>query len=244
MQHTAGLSNSFWELAVNAAVHIYNCSPTQTLKWHTPHEAWYSGKVPDVSHLCVFRCKGYMRVPTDKHRELDAKAMEVMLVGFEPDAKGYKLWDSQTHSICLSRDVTFDESSFPSLRGTDHPPAHTSTVSTLHPHMSVTAAPHLPAPPPLQAPSPAFLHSSKEDGKLLLDPTIEEEHPLTPPPPPHSPTPPTTPQCPCNTPTSPPSHQRATCVSYAPPSLLSPQAPDMPGGFEDCAQHQSLLRVR
>ena len=28
MQHTAGLSNGFWELAVNAAVHIYNCSPT------------------------------------------------------------------------------------------------------------------------------------------------------------------------------------------------------------------------
>ena len=35
MQHTAGLSNGFWELAVNAAVHIYNRSPTCTLKWRT-----------------------------------------------------------------------------------------------------------------------------------------------------------------------------------------------------------------
>ena len=38
MQHTAGLSDGFWELAVNAVVHINNRSPTQTLKWHTPHE--------------------------------------------------------------------------------------------------------------------------------------------------------------------------------------------------------------
>ena len=161
-----------------------------------------------------------------------------MLVGFEPDAKGYKLWDSQTRSICLSRDVTFDESSFPSLRGTDHPPAHTSAVHTPHPHMSVTAAPHPPAPPPLRAPSPVSSHSSKEDVKLLLDPTIEER-PHTPPP--HTPSPPVTPQRPCNTPTSPPSHQRATRVSHTPPPPLSPQAPEMPGGFEDHAQHQSLL---
>jgi hypothetical protein len=66
MLHTAGLSFSFWEYAMNAAVHIYNHSPTHMLKWHTPYELWYSGKVPDVSHLRVFGCKGYMHVPADK----------------------------------------------------------------------------------------------------------------------------------------------------------------------------------
>jgi hypothetical protein len=91
MLHTAGLSFGFWEYAMNAAVHIYNRSPTRTLKWHTPFEVWYSGKVPDVSHLRVFGCKGYMHVPTDKRRKLDAKAIEVTLVGFEPGAKGYQL---------------------------------------------------------------------------------------------------------------------------------------------------------
>jgi transposase InsO family protein len=60
MLHTAGLSFGFWEYAMKAAVHIYNCSPTHTLKWRTPFEIWYSGKVPDVSHLRVFGCKGYM----------------------------------------------------------------------------------------------------------------------------------------------------------------------------------------
>jgi transposase InsO family protein len=51
MLHTAGLSFGFWEYAMNAVVHIYNHSPTCTLKWCTPFEVWYSGKVPDVSSL-------------------------------------------------------------------------------------------------------------------------------------------------------------------------------------------------
>ena len=56
-----------------------------------------------------------MHVPTDKCRKLDVKAIEVMLVGYKADAKGYKLWGKRTHSQRLSRDVNFDESSFPNL---------------------------------------------------------------------------------------------------------------------------------
>ena len=56
-----------------------------------------------------------MHVPTDKHCKLDVKAIEVVLVGYEADAKGYKLWNKHTHSQRLSRDVTFNESSFPNL---------------------------------------------------------------------------------------------------------------------------------
>src|SRR6266404_5310566 len=37
MQHTTGLSYSFWEFAVESAVHIYNCTPTHVLKWWTPY---------------------------------------------------------------------------------------------------------------------------------------------------------------------------------------------------------------
>ena len=98
------------------------------LKWHTPFEILYSGKIPDVSHLRVFGCKGYMHVPTDKHHKLDAKAIEVVLVGFEPDSKGYHLWDKQTHSVKLSRDVTFDESSFLSHKDVETHPAPSTPI--------------------------------------------------------------------------------------------------------------------
>ena len=143
MLQTAGLSKGFWEFAWSAALHIYNCSPTCTLKWHTPFEIWYSGKVPDVSHLRVFGCKGYMHVPTDKHHKLDVKAIEVVLVGYEADAKGYKLWDKCTHSQRLSRDVTFNESSFPNLN------TGVETSPTPPPPLLLAAATNPLAQPPI-----------------------------------------------------------------------------------------------
>jgi hypothetical protein len=126
MLHTAGLSNGFWEYAISTAVHIYNRTPIHSLKWRTPHEAWGAGHVPDVSYFHVFGCKAYMHVPADKQCKLDAKATEVTFVGYEPGSKGYRLWDKNTRSVHLSRDVTFDESSFPSRKGDETSPKDTS----------------------------------------------------------------------------------------------------------------------
>src|SRR5712672_2871779 len=103
MLHTTGLPNGFWKFAVSTAVHIYNQTPARTIKWRTPVETWNPGKVPDVSYFRVFGCKAYMHIPADKRRKLDAKAIEVTLVGYEPGSKGYRLWDKHTHSIKLSR---------------------------------------------------------------------------------------------------------------------------------------------
>ncbi len=100
MLHAAGLSGGFWECAVDTAVHVYNRSPTRTLSWRTPYELWNSGQILDVSHLRIFGCKGYMHVPSDKHRKLDAKAVKVTLVGYEPGA-------NVTITPYLSRDTTY-----------------------------------------------------------------------------------------------------------------------------------------
>ena len=51
MLHTAGLSNGFWEHAISTVMHIYNHTPIRSLQWHTPHEAWNAGHVPDVSYF-------------------------------------------------------------------------------------------------------------------------------------------------------------------------------------------------
>jgi transposase InsO family protein len=234
MLHTAGLSFGFWEYAMNAAVHIYNRSPTRTLKWRTPFEVWYSGKVPDVSHLRIFGCKGYMHVPADKRRKLDAKAIEVTLVGFEPGAKGYQLWDKQTHSVRLSRDVTFDESSFPSQKGVETHPAPI-------PPVPVIAAPNLAARPPfhidypVRAPSPTQSQSSAEDVEDLLDPRPSTPPSVKPIPPPNTPR---TPKWDRPAPTSPPPRPSATHIKHEP---VSP-GQDMPGSFSDRIQRSEMLR--
>jgi hypothetical protein len=234
MLHTAGLSFGFWEYAMKAVVHIYNRSPTCTLKWHTPFEIWYSGKVPDVSHLHVFRCKGYMHVPADKRRKLDVKAIEVTLVGFEPGSKGYQLWDKQTHSIKLSRDVTFDESSFPSQKDVKTHPAPTQTLPVVTAPNSAVQ----PLLPVTRAPSP----TPSTDSEGSVENLIYQPRPHTPPatsvvvpfPPPNSPC---TPKKECEVPHSPPSRPSATRVHNRP---LSPEH-DMPGSFQDCLQQSDML---
>ena len=64
-------------------IDCYNRTPIRTLSWHTPFELWNSGQIPDVLHLHIFGCKEYMHVPHNKHCKLDAKAVEVTLVGYE-----------------------------------------------------------------------------------------------------------------------------------------------------------------
>jgi hypothetical protein len=113
MLHHAGMSQGFWETAVATACHLYNRTPTCSNKWRTPLELW-NGTIPDVSYFRVYGCKAYYHVPDHNRRKLDPKAREAVFVGYEPHSKGYTLWDSRSRSIVSSRDVTFDEKTFPS----------------------------------------------------------------------------------------------------------------------------------
>lgn len=230
--HNAGLPNGFWEFAVHTAAHIYNRTPARILKWRTPVQTWNPCQVPDVSYFRVFGCKGYMHVPTDKRRKLDAKAVEVTFVGYEPGSKGYRLWDQHTRSVRLSRDVTFDESCFPSKQGSETAPLLDSPIPI--PFFSAAAAPNTAArPPSLQAPSPIFSTDSEEDVNQLLDPV---DRPTTPPT--QGPALPTTPKNDCSLLNSPPPRQSAIRVAHCSPE---PEL-EMPGGFEDRMQHAQLLR--
>ena len=146
MLHTTGLSNGFWEHAISTATHIYNRTPIHSLQWCTPHETWNAGHVPDVSYFQVFGCKAYMHVPADKRRKLDAKATEVTFVGYELRSKGYWLWDKNTCSIHLSRDVTFDESSFLARSNETSSTPMSQTVSPFYPVYAVPNSPAMPQP--------------------------------------------------------------------------------------------------
>jgi transposase InsO family protein len=156
MLHAAAMSSGFWEYTVQTTVHVYNRSPTRTLGWRMLHKIWSPGQVPDISYFHIFGCLGYMHVPIDKHRKLDAKAIEVMLVGYELGSKGYWLWDRHTHSLRLLQDVTFDESIFPFKQGdlpypAPMPPAPLSVQAPYIPSPAPTV-PNPPALPPVLLP--------------------------------------------------------------------------------------------
>jgi len=151
-------------------MHIYNCTPICSLKWHTPHESWNTSHVPDVSYFRVFGCKAYMHVPADKRHKLDAKAILVTFVGYELGSKGSQLWDKNTRSVHLSRDVTFNESSFPARDKETSPPPMSQTIIPFYP---VYAEPNPPAMPHMRAPSPSPTEGSKDNVEDILLPKVE-----------------------------------------------------------------------
>ena len=221
MLHTTRLSNGFWEHAISMATHIYNHTPIHSLQWCTPHETWNAGHVSDVSYFQVFECKAYMHVPADKRRKLDAKATEVTFVRFEPGSKGYRLWDKNTRSVHLSRDVTFDESSFPAR---SNETSSTPTSQTILPFYPVYAVPNPPAMPQPQVTSPALTERSKDDIEDMLLPKVERPQS----PPIQGPTLPTTPKKELKPPTSSPPCQSAVHTQQLP---LTPEL-RMPGGMQ------------
>ncbi|KAI9162288.1 hypothetical protein LWI28_025807 [Acer negundo] len=73
----------------------------------TPKEVWSGQPVSDYDHLHIFGCPAYFHVTESK---LDPRAKKAVFVGFSEGVKGFRLWNSESKKIILSRDVTFDES--------------------------------------------------------------------------------------------------------------------------------------
>jgi Integrase core domain/gag-polypeptide of LTR copia-type/GAG-pre-integrase domain len=153
MLHSSGLSKGFWELAIDTAVHTYNRSPSRIVGWKTPHELWSDGHIPDVSYLRVFGSKAYVHTPEAKRKKLDPRSIEMIFVGYEPGSKGYRFWNSSKRSIVLSRDVTFDERTFPAKLAAGPPapaPAQplmiegSTTIMLPQSTQTVPAPPHTP----------------------------------------------------------------------------------------------------
>lgn len=111
LQH-AGLPKDFWAEAVSNAANLRNRCPVSWLKGKTPYEAWTKSK-PNLSHVKVFGCKAWCKVPDETRKKWDPKAQSAINLGLVPGTKGYKLYVPETGAVILSRDVAFDESSFP-----------------------------------------------------------------------------------------------------------------------------------
>ncbi|KAL4347404.1 hypothetical protein GQ457_17G002840 [Hibiscus cannabinus] len=74
----------------------------------TPVEAWF-GRKPSAKHLRVFGSICYAHIPVQKRSKLDAKAERGIFLGYDSQAKGYRIFNLDTEKIMISRDVEFNE---------------------------------------------------------------------------------------------------------------------------------------
>jgi hypothetical protein len=118
----SGLPDRFWGEAVLTAIYIRNRCVTTVDTSKTPEEIW-KGKRPTIKYMKVFGCDAYVHIKDAERGKLDSKAKKCIFIGYDEQKKGYKLFDTETEKIIVSRDVTFDEMKFTlsrSLGNSDH----------------------------------------------------------------------------------------------------------------------------
>jgi hypothetical protein len=89
-------------------VYLLNRSPTKSVQGKTPYEAWH-GKKPQVGHFRTFGCIGHVKKIGPGVDKLADRSTKMVLLGYEPGTKGYRMVDLITEKLCISRDVKFEE---------------------------------------------------------------------------------------------------------------------------------------
>ncbi|KMQ92933.1 integrase core domain protein [Lasius niger] len=103
------LPTSLWAEAVNTAVYLQNrVLSSKSKEGKTPYEIW-TGENPDLSHVKVFGSEAFVHVPKQFTKKFDARSKRVLFVGYEGDSTNYRLYNPDTRSVTVSRNVVFHE---------------------------------------------------------------------------------------------------------------------------------------
>ncbi|EER28295.1 copia-like retrotransposon family protein [Coccidioides posadasii C735 delta SOWgp] len=109
----SGLPNELWGEALATVSMMVNLSPTsvplygcKNTKPLTPFEAW-TGHQPHCRWVHRWGCDAYVKILNESSK-LQPRSKKVKFVGYR-GMHTYRLWDPETNSIMISRDVIFDE---------------------------------------------------------------------------------------------------------------------------------------
>ncbi|PLW39848.1 hypothetical protein PCANC_20653 [Puccinia coronata f. sp. avenae] len=120
---TANLPKSFWVDAIQHFMFSYNSFPCHTPVGFKPPVSILKEKPVDVKSVHPFGCLVWYKIPEADRKKLDRKGRASVLLSYLSDGNGYRLWDLEKRSVVKSRDVIFDDSSFPYGCKLNSPPA-------------------------------------------------------------------------------------------------------------------------
>jgi hypothetical protein len=110
MMHNMSVPNAMWSCAISIVVYLRNRTFTRAVG--------LSGGVPltllaqvelDPSMFRVFGCVVFAKVPDKLHRKLGEKAFRGVMVGYPPDAPGYRVYNPVARRITTSVHVMFQK---------------------------------------------------------------------------------------------------------------------------------------
>ena len=108
------LSHSYWAEAAAYSIDTRNLIPSRRHPDHIPLEK-FSGKRQNIAHLRVFGAKCWATIPTNHGvqvtggSKLDPKSVECRLLGYASGSGNYKVQDTASRRVFVSRDVVFEE---------------------------------------------------------------------------------------------------------------------------------------
>jgi hypothetical protein len=102
----------YWDDAFSTTCYLINRFPTPLLNYTTPYETLFHTTL-NYSFLKVFGCACWPNLrPYNKHK-LQPRSMHCVFLGYSPLHKGYKCLHHASGRIYISRDVIFEETTFP-----------------------------------------------------------------------------------------------------------------------------------
>lgn len=142
----------YWDEAFLTAVHVINSLPTPLLSNKTPYEKLFHTP-QSYSHFRTFGCLCFPNLrPYNKHK-LQFRSVSCTFLGYSSSHKGYRCLDPQGR-IYISRDVLFDESTFPFLSS-----SHISSSSS-PPTSNSSSLPSIPLVIPSAASNASYITNS------------------------------------------------------------------------------------
>ncbi|XP_074306218.1 uncharacterized protein LOC141641459 [Silene latifolia] len=112
LRFQANLPNSFWGECILSSAYLINRTPSQLLNNLTPYKCLY-GIAPSYDNLRVFGCLAYAHNQNTHGDKFEKRSRKSIFVGYPNSKKGWKLYDLETESFYVSRDVIFHENTFP-----------------------------------------------------------------------------------------------------------------------------------
>ena len=108
----ASMPLRFWDEAFHTACFLINRLPTRTINMNTPLQRLF-GTAPDYTFLRTFGCACWPCLRPYNNHKLQFRSKRCVFLGYSSTHKGYKCLHVSSGRVYISRDVVFDEQSFP-----------------------------------------------------------------------------------------------------------------------------------